>query len=193
MSDLKNKQKEEVFNEINQTDSNEDQNSDTANENAELSKEEPEVSLSEEEKLRYKVSEMNDKFIRLYAEFDNFKKRTATERLDLIKTAGKDIIVSMLPVLDDFDRAIQVMESANDIQSIKEGVLLVRHKFNKILEQRGLTPMESQGQDFNSDLAEAITGIPVSEEMKGKVVDVVEKGYLLNEKVIRFAKVIVGN
>jgi molecular chaperone GrpE len=157
-------------------------------------KAEPEVELSEEEKLRYKLSEMNDKFIRLYAEFDNYKKRSSTERVDLIKTAGKDVIVSLLPVLDDFDRALNVMTTAQDIHSIKTGVELVKHKFNKILEQRGLKEMECLGKEFDSDLEEAITSIPApSEKLKGKVLEVVEKGYLLNEKVIRFAKVIVGN
>lgn len=170
-----------------------DLNSTEADETPELAKAEPEVELSEEEKLKFKVSELNDKFLRLYAEFDNYKKRTATERLELMKTAGKDVIVSLLPVLDDFDRALQVMETATDIISVKEGIQLVRNKFNKTLEQRGLKEMNSIGEEFNSDIQEAVTSIPAAEEMAGKVVEVLEKGYLLNDKVIRFAKVIVGN
>lgn len=170
-----------------------DLNATEASETPESAKAEPEVELSEEEKLKFKVSELNDKFLRLYAEFDNYKKRTATERLELMKTAGKDVIVSLLPVLDDFDRALQVMETATEINSVKEGVQLVRNKFNKTLEQRGLKEMNSMGDEFNSDIQEAVTSIPAAEEMKGKVVEVLEKGYLLNDKVIRFAKVIVGN
>ena len=178
---------------INETDSKADQNAEETTDKVESTYAEPEIELSEEEKLRYKLSEMNDKFVRLYAEFDNFKKRTSTERYDLIKTAGKEVIVSLLPVLDDFDRALQVMNTATEINSIKEGVDLVKHKFNKILEQRGLKEMECIGNEFNSDLQEAVTNIPAPDEMKGKVVEVLEKGYMLNDKVIRFAKVIVGN
>lgn len=153
-----------------------------------------EIELSEEEKLRFKLSEMNDKFLRLYAEFDNYKKRTSTERIDLIKTAGKDVIVSLLPVLDDFDRALQVMQTTADINSVKAGVELVKHKFNKILDQRGLKEMECIGKSFDSELEEAITSIPAPDDkLKGKIMEVLEKGYFLNDKVIRFAKVIVGN
>lgn len=178
---------------LDELNSPDDLNSTEANETPESAKAEPEVELSEEEKLKFKVSELNDKFLRLYAEFDNYKKRTATERLDLMKSAGKDIIVSLLPVLDDFDRALQVMDTANDILAVKEGVQLVRNKFNKTLEQRGLKEMTSMGEEFNSDIQEAVTSIPAAEDMKGKVVEVLEKGYLLNDKVIRYAKVIVGN
>ena len=178
---------------IKETSSDDDQNTSESVDSAASSKAEPEIELTEEEKLRFKVSEMNDKFLRLYAEFDNFKKRTSTERYDLIKTAGKDIIVSLLPVLDDFDRALQVMQKTTDLDAIKEGVELVKNKLNKTFEQRGLKEMECLGNDFNSDFEEAVTSIPVADEMKGKVVEVLEKGYLLNDKVIRYAKVIVGN
>jgi molecular chaperone GrpE len=155
---------------------------------------EQEVELSEEEKLKFKLSEMNDRFLRLYAEFENFKKRTASERLEIIKTAGKDVIVSLLPVLDDFDRAMKVMETdQDDIGPIKEGVELVRTKFFKTLEQKGLKELESHGKEFDTETQEAVTSIPApSEEMKGKVIEVLEKGYALNDKIIRFAKVIVG-
>ena len=193
MSDLKNKPKEEVSGLIKETESNEDQNTEETVDSPMSAKAEPEIEISEEEILQGKLNEMNDRFVRLYAEFDNYKKRTSTERFDLIKTAGKDVILSLLPVLDDFDRALQVMEDAQDIKAIKDGVELVKHKFNKILEQRGLKEMNCLGNEFNSDFEEAITSIPASDKMKGKVVDVLEKGYLLNDKVISFAKVIVGS
>jgi molecular chaperone GrpE len=160
------------------------------------SKAKQEVELTEEEKLKFKVAEMNDKFLRLYAEFENYKRRTASERLELIKTAGKDVIVSLLPVIDDFDRAIKVMESGagrEDLGPVKEGIELMRSKFMKTLEQKGLKELESHGKDFDSETQEAVTSIPApSEEMKGKVIEVLEKGYMLNDKIIRFAKVIVG-
>lgn len=149
---------------------------------------------SEEEKLRADLSEANDKYLRLYAEFDNFKRRTTKERIDLLQTAGRDVLQSLLPVLDDFERALKSMESASDVASVKEGINLVHSKFKNILTQKGLKEMESIGSVFDADLHEAITNIPApSDEMKGKVIDEVEKGYFLNEKVIRFAKVVVGN
>jgi molecular chaperone GrpE len=178
---------------IDETSSPGDQNAETVKDTAQTPEAEPEVTLTEEEKLKFRLSELNEKFLRLYAEFDNYKKRTSAERFDLIKTAGKDVIVSLLPVLDDFDRALHVMDNANDIDAVKEGVQLVKQKFSKTLEQRGLKEMECLGNDFNSDIQEAITSMPVDEDKKGKVVEVIEKGYMLNDKVIRFAKVIVGN
>ncbi|MGX5689337.1 molecular chaperone GrpE [Arcticibacter tournemirensis] len=149
---------------------------------------------SEEEKLRADLSEANDKYLRLYAEFDNFKRRTTKERIDLLQTAGKDVLQSLLPVLDDFERALKSMESASDVAAVKEGINLVHSKLKNILVQKGLKEMESIGSAFDADLHEAITNIPApSDEMKGKVIDEVEKGYFLNDKVIRFAKVVVGN
>ncbi len=149
---------------------------------------------SEEEKLRADLSEANDKYLRLYAEFDNYKRRTTKERIDLLQTAGKDVLQSLLPVLDDFERALKSMESASDVASVKEGINLVHSKLKNILIQKGLKEMESIGSAFDADLHEAITNIPApSDEMKGKVIDEVEKGYFLNDKVIRFAKVVVGN
>jgi molecular chaperone GrpE len=194
MSDIENLPQNNIFENEDELPSEEAQNAREARKRAKSSKEEPEVELTEEEKLRFKLSEMNDKFLRLYAEFDNYKKRTSLERIELIKTAGKDVIVSLLPILDDFDRALQVMDTASDINAIKAGVELVKNKFNKLLEQRGLTAMDCMGKEFDSELEEAITSIPApSEKLKGKVIEVLEKGYLLNDKVIRFAKVIVGN
>lgn len=141
------------------------------------------------------IAALNDKYIRLYAEFDNYKRRTAKERIELFKTANADVIKSMLSVLDDFDRAKKSMETAKDIEAVKEGIQLIHHKLKNTLQAQGLTEMESVvGNAFDTDLHEAITNVPApSEDMKGKVMDEVEKGYLLNEKVIRYAKVVVGS
>jgi molecular chaperone GrpE len=129
----------------------------------------------------------------LFAEFDNYKRRTSQERRDLLQTAGKDVIISLLGVLDDFERADKAMEKATDVKQVKEGIDLVHHKLRSLLVQKGLMPMEAKGKTFDADIHEAITSIPApSNDLKGKVVDEVEKGYLLNDKVIRFAKVIVG-
>jgi molecular chaperone GrpE len=152
-----------------------------------------EVELSEVDKLKAEVATLNDKYVRLYAEFDNVKRRTALERRELLQTAGKDVIVSLLSVIDDFERAAKAMETATDVKSVKEGIDLVHHKFKNILVQKGLKEMEYKGQVFNADIHEAITSIPSpTADLKGKVIDEVEKGYTLNDKVIRFAKVIVG-
>jgi molecular chaperone GrpE len=143
--------------------------------------------------LKEELALANDKYLRLYAEFDNFRRRTVKEREEARKMEGKDLIVSLLPVLDDFDRALKAMETAADIAPVKEGVTLVQHKLKNILSQKGLKPMESIGTPFDPELHEAITNIPApNEELKGKVIDEMEKGYSLNDKVVRFAKVIVG-
>jgi molecular chaperone GrpE len=152
-----------------------------------------EDTISVEDKLKEELSQANDKFLRLYAEFDNFRRRTAKEREEARKTEGKDVIVALLPVLDDFERAIRSMENATDIVAVKEGVALIQNKMKNILAQKGLKEMQSIGSPFNPDLHEAITNIPApTDDMKGKVIDEMEKGYELNDKVIRFAKVIVG-
>ena len=149
--------------------------------------------LSAEEKLQAEVQQLNDKYLRLYAEFDNYKRRTQKERVELLQTAGKDVIVSLLPVLDDFDRALKAMETATDVAPVKEGILLVSTKLKNTLAQKGLKDVESISQPFNTDFHEAITNIPApSDDLKGKVIDEVEKGYTLNDNVIRFAKVVVG-
>jgi molecular chaperone GrpE len=148
---------------------------------------------SPEEKLKEELSQANDKYLRLYAEFDNYRRRTTKERAELLQTAGKEVIVAMLPVLDDFERAIKSMENATDIIAVKEGVALVQHKLRNILTQKGLKEMESRGAAFDADIHEAITNIPApTDDLKGKVVDELEKGYFLNDKVVRFAKVVVG-
>ncbi len=152
-----------------------------------------ETSPTPEELMKQEIDQLNDKYIRLFAEFDNYKRRTAKERLDLMGSANKETVVSMLPVLDDFERAFKAFENANDVTALKEGVELIFTKFKNIMVSKGVKPMESIGQSFNIDFHEAITNIPApSEELKGKVVDEVEKGYFLNDKVVRFAKVVVG-
>ena len=149
---------------------------------------------SEIQKLQAEVAELKDKYLRQVAEFDNFRKRTAKEKLDLIQTAGKDVIIPLLDVLDDCERAQKQLETTNDVNLIKEGVSLVFNKFRNTIQARGVKPMESLKKDFNPDLHEAITEIPApSESLKGKVLDEIQKGYYLNDKIIRFAKVVVGN
>jgi molecular chaperone GrpE len=143
--------------------------------------------------LKEELTLANDKYLRLYAEFDNFRRRTIKEREESRKMEGKDLIVSLLPVLDDFERAQKSMENATDLAPVIEGVTLVQHKLKNILSQKGLKAMESIGNPFDPELHEAITNIPApTEEWKGKVIDEMEKGYFLNDKVVRFAKVIVG-
>lgn len=143
--------------------------------------------------IKEELALANDKYLRLYAEFDNFRRRTIKEREEARKLEGKDLIVSLLPVLDDFERALKSMEKASDVASVKEGVLLIQNKLKSALTKNGLKEMESIGNDFDPELQEAITNIPApTEDMKGKVIDEAEKGYYLNDKVVRFAKVVVG-
>lgn len=140
-----------------------------------------------------KYNELNDKYLRLYSEFDNFRRRTAKERLDLFKTAGQDILTDLIPVLDDFERALKNMDNSGDVKTIREGVDLVYNKFKSTLTNKGLKPFKSKEKDFDPDFHEAVTKIPApKKKLSGKVVDVIEEGYMLNDKVIRFAKVVVG-
>lgn len=149
--------------------------------------------MSDLEKKEIEYKELHDKYIRLFSEFDNFRKRTAKEKLDLMATAGGDILKVLLPVLDDFERAINNNEKSEDMEAIKEGFKLIHHKLFHNLSTKGLKPMESMNEEFDVNKHEALTQIPApSDDLKGKVVDVVEKGYLLNDKVLRFAKVVVG-
>lgn len=143
------------------------------------------------EKLREELEASKDKYIRLYSEFENFRKRTAKEKLELIQSANEQLIRTLLPVADDFERAENSFPDKTDKDLA--GFFLIHSKFKKILELYGVKPMEAQGSDFNADLHEAISQIPAAPELKGKIVDVVEKGYVLNDKVIRHAKVVVGN
>ncbi|MFD2033184.1 nucleotide exchange factor GrpE [Belliella marina] len=147
-----------------------------------------------EEKLALEVQELKDKYLRLYSEFENYRRRTSKERLDLIKTASQDLLAEIIPVVDDFERAFKASENEEDVSKVREGNQLVFQKFQRILESKGLKPMEGLvGEPFDAETQEAITQIPApSEEMKGKVIDVVEKGYTLGDKVVRYAKVVIG-
>ena len=152
---------------------------------------EPVTDEPELEALRNDLGEMKDKFIRKVAEFENFKKRSSKERMELIQTAGKEVITDMLEVLDDCERAEKQMSTLDD--KAKEGVMLVFNKLKSLLIAKGLKPMETINKEFNPDIHEAITEIPApSEEQKGKVIDEIQKGYYLNDKIIRYAKVVVG-
>lgn len=154
-------------------------------------KDEPDIA---EQKLIEELTEANNKYLRLYAEFENYKRRIAKERVELIQTAGKDIIASLLPLMDDFDRALKAMETATEVTPIKEGMTLVSHKLKNTLAQRGLKEMDVIGKPFDAELQEAITSIPApSDDQKGIVIDEIEKGYYLHENVLRHAKVVVGN
>ncbi len=145
------------------------------------------------EKLKEEIQEQKDKYLRLFADFDNYKRRNARERIELTQTAGREIISSLLDVLDDSERSEKVLDTAADIAVVKDGVKLVFQKLRSVLEQKGLKPMESIGKDFDADLHEAITEIPApTKEQEGKVLDEVQKGYLLGDKIIRYAKVVVG-
>ena len=168
-----------------------------ADNEAQEQSENPSEEKAEEKKeptFEEKFIETNDKFLRLHAEFDNFRKRTYKERIEFSKIASEDDLKSLLPVVDDLERAIKSMETVDDVTIISEGVVLINNKFKNILVQKGLEEIKAEGETFNTDFHEAIANIPAeNEEMKGKIIEVVEKGYSLNGKVIRFAKVVVAN
>lgn len=172
-------------------------NTQQTEENANVNIEEgelPQADSSPTAKLEEQLAELNDKYLRLFSDFDNYRKRTAKERIELAKTAGEDFFKAVLPVLDDFERGLKAMNEAADVNALKEGVDLIYNKLNNTLTAKGLEPLTSIGNTFDADIHEAITNIPApSEDMKGKVIDEVERGYALNGKVIRYAKVIVGN
>lgn len=153
-----------------------------------------EESLSVEEQLEQDLANEKDKFMRLFAEFENYKKRTSKERVELFKTASQDVMVSMLPILDDFERALMHIEDDKEAEELRKGVLLIYNKLVNTLEQKGLAKIEVlQGDVFNADDHEAVTQIPApNDDLKGKIIDVVERGYKLGEKVIRFPKVVIG-
>jgi molecular chaperone GrpE len=172
------------------SESNEPNNQETD----EISEKEQSIELSKEEQLEKEISELKDKQLRIFAEFENFKKRTAKERIDLFRNAGVEFFESMLTILDDFDRASKHHDTTTDPEEIKKGIDLIHSKLLGILNQKGLSVMDSPvGSLFDTDFHEAITQIPSpTKDMKGKVIDETEKGYLLNDKVIRYAKVVVG-
>ena len=163
----------------------------------EESEQETKVHLDNEVSEESAVKEINidfkDKYVRLYSEFENYRKRTAREKIDIITNASENLLKEIIPILDDFERAIENNEKVEETATIKEGFELIYNKIYKILKNQGLMPMDSIGKSFDPDIHEAITKIPATKDkMKGKVMDVIEKGYTLNEKVIRFAKVVVG-
>ncbi len=155
---------------------------------------EAEEALSEVDQLKIEVQEAKDKYLRLYSEFENYRRRTSKEKVELISTANESLVVAMLPVVDDFERAINNINEETDVKSLEEGINLIHQKFIKVLNQKGVEKIDTgKGADFDDDIHEAITQIPAPEEdLKGKIVDVVEPGYKLGEKVIRFAKVVTG-
>ena len=139
------------------------------------------------------ASEWKDKYIRLSAEFDNYRKRTLKEKIDLTKYAGEDVLKSILPIVDDFERGMKHFDDAQDIAAVKEGVVLIYNKFTDFLKQKGLKEIDTTSGEFNTDFHEAITKIPVADKnQSGKIIDVIQKGYLLDERVIRYSKVVVG-
>jgi molecular chaperone GrpE len=169
-------------------------NEDTVAEKAQAKKGDKKKSINNDiEELQAQLDESKDKFIRLFAEFENYKKRNMRERLELMRTAAQDTMSDILPVLDDFDRAKKSADDDTSPEQFSEGVELVYNKLHSILQAKGLKAMESTGEVFDPELHEAITEIPAAtEDQKGRIIDTVEKGYMLNDKIIRFAKVVVG-
>lgn len=185
MKDEHNTEKEEMH-----TTEHEGDNASENNTNADDAAAQDDVVKQMEEDL----SAAKDKYLRLYAEFENYRRRTAKERLDLVKTANEELISDLLPVVDDLERSLQIFEGREDVAPMYEGIQLVHHKFNKTLTQKGLKVMEiGPGSDFDSEYHEAVAQTPAPEDkLKGKIVDVLEKGYFLGEKVLRYAKVVIG-
>jgi len=190
MSDKENKVTEENPEGNNAATVEQNENSVEENQNETQDSTEEKVELTAEEKL----AAADDKYLRLFSEFENFRKRTQKEKGDLISATKADVFKLILPILDDFERAQKSVQEAQDVQSLKEGVTLIHQKLTQSLKSNGLTAMDVAGNEFNADEHEAITNIPApSEDLKGKIVDVVETGYILNDKIIRYPKVVVGN
>ena len=179
------KQEEELVENINSEENTENGQSDAKNDNQ----------VEKEPSLEEQLAEMKDKYIRLYSEFDNFRRRTAKERIELMGTATEGLMTSLIPIIDDFERGLETMKKSEDVQAVQQGVELIFNKFRGLLEGKGLKVMESAvGKDFDPEMQEAITQIPApNPKLKGKVVDVIENGYYLNDKIIRFAKVVIGS
>ena len=174
-------------------DTNQEENLDQVNQDAVDNSEETTETIKAEPTAEERYAELNDKYLRLYSEYDNYRKRTNKERIELINSASSDVLKDLLPIMDDFERAILYNETAEDIQAIKEGMKLIYEKFKNTLASKGLKALESKGTAFDSEFHEAIANVPAPDKkMVGKVIDDVEKGYLLNDKVIRYAKVVVG-
>lgn len=187
--ELDNKEEQEVKDQAEATSEKEVE----ATENKETTEENTEEVVAEETSDDNALGEMKEKYLRLYSEFENFRRRTSKEKLDLISTANEKLIVDLLPIVDDFDRAMAAFEKADDVEAVKEGVVLIKDKFYKTLEAKGLKPIDAKGEVFDAELHEGITQMPAPEEdLKGKVLEEVEKGYRLGEKVIRYSKVVIG-
>lgn len=154
--------------------------------------ENPNEEVDETEALKERIAELEDKNLRMMAEFDNYRRRTNKEKLELMATAGERIFKEMLPLVDDFERAVAVMDKTDDIDAVREGIHLIQQKFIAFLDKQDVHAIETEGVDFNTDEHEAVTTFAAGEEQKGKVIDCTQKGYKLGEKVIRFAKVVVG-
>ena len=173
--------------------------SENLHENDKSTQQEQEKQLEDEAhdpiaELENKITELNDKYLRLYSDFENFRKRTAKEKLELMVSGNKSLLQSFLPAIDDFERAIESNKKVDDAKSLKEGFVLIHNKLKKIVENEGVKEMKSTGEVFDVEFHEAITKIPVDKKsMKGKVVDTVEKGYFINDNVLRYAKVVVGS
>jgi molecular chaperone GrpE len=168
------------------------QEQDTQNEEPLLAEHKDEA-VSREAKLEERISEAEDKYLRLYSEFENFRRRTAKERIEMITSANADLLRTLLPVVDDLERAVRSFDETNNLEALAEGLKLVQAKMTKTLEGKGVKPFSSKGEPFTPDMHEAITQIPAPDDsQKGKVIDEIEKGYMLHEKVLRFAKVVIG-
>ncbi len=183
--DLKDQVEEVIDNAIDEVEENGEKSDDQASDKEE--------DLTQEELLKEDLQKEKDKFLRLFAEFENYKRRTSKERLELFKTANQEVMTAMLPIMDDFDRALNELKKSGD-ENLLKGIELIHNKFKETLKAKGLERMEvEQGSDFDSEIHEAITQIPApSEDLKGKIVDVVEPGYKLGEKIIRYPKVVTG-
>ncbi len=189
--EMTDKQKEETAEELN-TGTKEETSADEEK-NKQKTTEARQKKISKEKELKKKLQEQEEKYLRLSADFDNYRKRTLKEKIEMSKYAGIEILSQMLPVIDDFERAMKSMEDTQDIDAVKQGIELIYNKFKEYLSQQGVEEIEVLHTEFDTDLHDAVTKIPAPEdELKGKVVDVIEKGYKLNDKVIRYSKVVVG-
>lgn len=147
---------------------------------------------AQEPDMNAQVAEWQDKFMRLQAEFDNYRKRTLREKMELVETGGRDVLLAMLPVRDDVQRAVDAMQKSDDLEALRAGVTLISQKFTEALRQKGVTEIDVRDKEFDADLSEAVARFAAGEEKKGRVIDVVQTGYMLGDKVLRFAKVVVG-
>jgi molecular chaperone GrpE len=185
---MKNKNRKSEENQINTNDNIENKNMEIEN----LIETTNEIQ-TQETNFEEKLAEINDKYLHLAAEFDNYRKRTSREKLDILRNGGEEIIKGLLPILDDFDRCVLYLQTATDIEAIKEGILLIQNKLFGFLKSQGLTEIETINHELDTNIHDAVTKFSVEDESKkGKIIDIAQKGYKLNDKVIRFAKVIVG-